>query len=64
VRSWLPIMVWIARLLLCVVFALSAWGKFTDRSGARKAVAEFGSLIQNSFEIKDRLFFENSLISA
>lgn len=34
--------VWIARLLLCVVFALSAWGKFTDRSGARTAVAEFG----------------------
>jgi uncharacterized membrane protein YphA (DoxX/SURF4 family) len=34
--------VWIARLLLCVVFALSAWGKFTDRSGTRTAVAEFG----------------------
>jgi uncharacterized membrane protein YphA (DoxX/SURF4 family)/peroxiredoxin len=34
--------VWIARLLLCVVFGLSAWGKFTDRSGARKALAEFG----------------------
>lgn len=34
--------VWTARLLLCVVLALSAWGKFADRSGARKAVAEFG----------------------
>lgn len=34
--------VWIARLLLGVVFALSALGKFTDRSGARTAVAEFG----------------------
>jgi uncharacterized membrane protein YphA (DoxX/SURF4 family)/peroxiredoxin len=34
--------VWIARLLLCMVFVLSAWGKFTDRSAARKAVAEFG----------------------
>ncbi|HET9257870.1 MAG TPA: MauE/DoxX family redox-associated membrane protein [Pseudonocardiaceae bacterium] len=34
--------VWIARLLLCVVFGLSAWGKLTDRSGARTAVAEFG----------------------
>jgi len=34
--------VWTARLLLSVVFGLSAWGKLTDRRGARTAMAEFG----------------------
>jgi hypothetical protein len=33
---------WIARLLLACVFALAAFGKFTDRPGTRRAVAEFG----------------------
>jgi hypothetical protein len=34
--------VWIARLILSAVFALSAFGKLADRPGSRKAVAEFG----------------------
>jgi hypothetical protein len=34
--------VWIARLILAAVFALSAFGKLADRPGTRKAVAEFG----------------------
>ncbi|MEC3957955.1 MauE/DoxX family redox-associated membrane protein [Nocardia sp. CDC153] len=34
--------VWAARLVLAVVFGLSAWGKFADASGTRKAVGEFG----------------------
>ncbi|MTE12014.1 MauE/DoxX family redox-associated membrane protein [Nocardia aurantiaca] len=34
--------VWVARLVLAVVFGLSAWGKFADDSGTRKAVGEFG----------------------
>jgi Methylamine utilisation protein MauE/AhpC/TSA family len=34
--------VWIARLVLAAVFALSALGKFADRPGTRRAVAEFG----------------------
>lgn len=34
--------VWAARLTLAVVFGLSAWGKFADRAGTRKAVGEFG----------------------
>lgn len=34
--------VWVARLVLAVVFGLSAWGKFADGVGTRKAVGEFG----------------------
>jgi hypothetical protein len=34
--------VWISRLILSAVFALSAFGKLADRPGTRKAVAEFG----------------------
>lgn len=34
--------VWVARLVLAVVFGLSAWGKLTDGAGTRKAVGEFG----------------------
>ncbi|MEV6770967.1 MauE/DoxX family redox-associated membrane protein [Nocardia sp. NPDC051030] len=34
--------VWVARLGLAVVFGLSAWGKFADLPGTRKAVGEFG----------------------
>ncbi|MVU79764.1 hypothetical protein GPX89_21285 [Nocardia sp. ET3-3] len=34
--------VWAARLVLAVVFGLSAWGKFADAAGTRKAVGEFG----------------------
>ncbi|WP_040802298.1 MauE/DoxX family redox-associated membrane protein [Nocardia concava] len=34
--------VWVARLVLAVVFGISAWGKFADGSGTRKAVGEFG----------------------
>ncbi|MFI1915902.1 MauE/DoxX family redox-associated membrane protein [Nocardia sp. NPDC020380] len=34
--------VWCARLVLAVVFGLSAWGKFADGVGTRKAVGEFG----------------------
>jgi peroxiredoxin len=34
--------VWIARLALAAVFALSASGKLADRAGTRRAVAEFG----------------------
>jgi peroxiredoxin len=34
--------VWVSRLLIGVVFGLSAWGKLADRPTARKAVAEFG----------------------
>ena len=34
--------VWIVRLVLGAVFALSAVGKFADRPGTRKAMAEFG----------------------
>ena len=34
--------VWIARLILGAVFALSAFGKLANRPGTRKAVAEFG----------------------
>lgn len=34
--------VWVARLVLAVVFGLSAWGKFADGSGTRIAVEEFG----------------------
>jgi uncharacterized membrane protein YphA (DoxX/SURF4 family) len=34
--------VWIARLILSAVFALSAFGKLADRPGTRRAVAEFG----------------------
>ncbi|GAB2525280.1 MauE/DoxX family redox-associated membrane protein [Nocardia heshunensis] len=34
--------VWAARLVLAVVFGLSAWGKFADGPGTRKAVGEFG----------------------
>jgi hypothetical protein len=34
--------IWIARLVLCAVFALAAFGKLTDRPGARRAVTEFG----------------------
>jgi thiol-disulfide isomerase/thioredoxin len=34
--------VWIVRLILGAVFALSAFGKLADRPGTRKAVAEFG----------------------
>ena len=33
--------IWIARLILGAVFALSAFGKLADRAGTRKAVAEF-----------------------
>jgi methylamine dehydrogenase accessory protein MauD len=33
---------WASRLLIAVVFGLSAWGKLADRPAARKAVAEFG----------------------
>ncbi|WP_405487602.1 MauE/DoxX family redox-associated membrane protein [Nocardia sp. NBC_00511] len=34
--------VWVARLVLAVVFGLSAWGKLADGAGTRKAVGEFG----------------------
>lgn len=34
--------VWAVRLLLAGVFGLSAWGKFSDLSGTRKSVGEFG----------------------
>ncbi|WP_282783482.1 MauE/DoxX family redox-associated membrane protein, partial [Nocardia sp. CC201C] len=34
--------VWVSRLLLATVFGLSAWGKFADLAGTRKAVHEFG----------------------
>ncbi|MFI9507705.1 TlpA family protein disulfide reductase [Nocardia sp. NPDC052566] len=34
--------VWISRLVVSVVFGLSAWGKLRDRAGARAAVADFG----------------------
>ncbi|WP_330233868.1 redoxin domain-containing protein [Nocardia sp. NBC_00508] len=34
--------VWVARLVLCVVFGLSAWGKLADRSATRQAVGDFG----------------------
>ncbi|MGW4118385.1 MauE/DoxX family redox-associated membrane protein [Nocardia sp. NPDC004711] len=34
--------VWVARLVLAVVFGLSAWGKLADGPGTRKAVGEFG----------------------
>ncbi|WP_194852709.1 MauE/DoxX family redox-associated membrane protein [Nocardia sp. SYP-A9097] len=34
--------VWVARLVLAAVFGLSAWGKFADPPGTRKAVGEFG----------------------
>ncbi|MET9026005.1 MauE/DoxX family redox-associated membrane protein [Nocardia sp. NPDC004168] len=34
--------VWVSRLGLTVVFALSAWGKLTDRGAARQAVSDFG----------------------
>jgi peroxiredoxin len=33
---------WASRLLISVVFGLSAWGKLADRPAARRAVAEFG----------------------
>ncbi len=33
---------WVSRLLISVVFGLSAWGKLTDRPGTRTSVAEFG----------------------
>ncbi|UFS94671.1 MauE/DoxX family redox-associated membrane protein [Nocardia huaxiensis] len=35
-------MVWAARLALSAVFGLSAWAKFIDLPGTRKAVGEFG----------------------
>ncbi|MEU4344276.1 MauE/DoxX family redox-associated membrane protein [Nocardia sp. NPDC023852] len=34
--------VWLSRLVVAVVFGLSAWGKLTDRSGTRTALGEFG----------------------
>ncbi len=34
--------IWTAQLVVAAVFALSAWGKLSDRPAARKAVGEFG----------------------
>lgn len=40
--------VWVTRLVLAVVFGLSAWGKLADRAGTRKAVHEFGVPIRSA----------------
>lgn len=34
--------VWVSRLVIGVVFGLSAWGKLSDRVGTRTAIADFG----------------------